>query len=120
MRSKSFAAFALLCAIFTSLAHADEVVFKNGDRLTGTIKSVDGGKLTIDTKVAGVVIVDMGDVQTFSTDAPVQLRLNDKTVMRDKINAQGVAATQPTTGPAQVAAGGKDVPVADIKRIMPK
>src|SRR6478672_7599197 len=101
MRSKSFAAFALLCAIFTSLAHADEVVFKNGDRLTGTIKSVDGGKLTIDTKVAGVVTVDMGDVQTFSTDASVQMKLKDKTVMRDKIESQGAPATQPATMPAQ-------------------
>src|SRR5207248_11666646 len=106
MRPTFLTSLVLAITLLSAPAFADEVVFKNGDRLTGTIKSVDGGKLTIDTKVAGVVTVDMGDVQTFSTDTPVQMKLKDKTVMRDKVGSQGVAATQPATMPAQVAAGG--------------
>ena len=103
-----------------AVVRADEVIFTNGDRLTGTIKSIDGGKLKIDTKVAGVVSVDMKDVQTFSTDTPVQMRLKDKTVLRQPVAAQGAPATQPTTGPAQVAVGERTVPVSDIKRVQAK
>src|SRR5437016_5972143 len=95
-------------------ASADEVIFKNGDRLTGTIKSVSGGKLTIDSKVAGTVSVDLKDVQTFSTDASVQLKLNDKTMLRDKVAATNAPATQPIAGPANVSADGKSIAVTDI------
>ena len=91
------ALIALAIAVMPGLvAHADEVVFKNGDRVTGTIKSTAGGKLTIDTKVAGVITVDLGDVQSFSTDTPVQLKLKDKTVMRDQIKSNQPAPLPPT------------------------
>src|SRR3954468_6905025 len=61
---------ALLCALVTA-AHADEILFNNGDRLTGTSVTADGGKITIKTAVAGEVKVDMKDVKTFTTDAPI-------------------------------------------------
>src|SRR4051794_23439989 len=107
----------LILLLIPSLAAADEVIFKNGDRLTGTIKSVDGKKLKIDTKVAGVVEVKLDDVQTFSTDSAVQTRLNDKTILHDPIASQGAPATQPVTGPAQVNVGSRAVAVSDIKRV---
>jgi putative salt-induced outer membrane protein YdiY len=110
----------LLCAVICLAAPArgDEVIFKNGDRLTGTVKSVDGGKLKIDTKVAGVVTVDMKDVQTFTTDASVQMRMQDNSIVRDKIAANAdIPATQPATQPAAVVANGKAVAVTDIKRL---
>src|SRR4051812_21001255 len=64
-----------------STARGDEVQFNNGDRLTGTIVSADGGKLKIKTKIAGDVTVDMKDVKTFSTDAPVVIKLKDGPVV---------------------------------------
>src|SRR5215216_5596375 len=60
-----------------SAVYADEVLFNNGDRLTGKVVSVDDGKMTIDTKLAGEVKVDMKDVKTFTTDAPVEIRMKD-------------------------------------------
>ncbi|MGH7215285.1 MAG: DUF481 domain-containing protein, partial [Tepidisphaeraceae bacterium] len=56
-------------------AIADEVLFKNGDKLTGKVVDYDGKKVTIDSKVAGKVSVDMKDVQTFTTDEPITIRL---------------------------------------------
>ena len=53
-------------------ASGDEVLFLNGDRLTGKILSATGGKLTIKTEAAGDVTVDMAKVKTFSTDEPVK------------------------------------------------
>jgi putative salt-induced outer membrane protein YdiY len=64
---------------------ADEIVFKNGDHLTGTIKTADGGKLTIDTSVAGTVTVNISDVKTFSTQEPITIKLQDGSIIKDKV-----------------------------------
>jgi hypothetical protein len=62
----------LACALTLSLvvagrAAADEILFLNGDRLSGKIVSADGGKLTIKSETAGEVTVDLAKVKTFST-----------------------------------------------------
>lgn len=119
-RNTTLALFAL--AVMSSPLLGGEVIFKNGDRLTGTVTSADGGKLKIKTAVAGEITVDMKDVQTFSSDEPLQTRLKDKTILRDKISVEpGTAApsTQPDAGPAEVVIDGKTVPLDNIKRINP-
>jgi hypothetical protein len=61
----------LLCiAVFSasSVAMADTVWMKNGDRLTGTIKVFDGGKLMLDTKYGGSIPLDMKEVKTLQSD----------------------------------------------------
>lgn len=68
-------------------ASADTVTFKNGDRLTGVIETVLDGKLTLKTDASGTVVIDMAQVATFSTDAPIKLQLNDGSVVNQKINA---------------------------------
>jgi len=60
---------------------ADTVLFKSGDRLTGTIKEVKDGKMTFTSKVAGAVVLDMEDIQTFSSDDPIEIVLEDGTVV---------------------------------------
>ena len=65
---------------------ADEVRLHNGDRLTGKIQIVEG-KLTVSGSLAGDVTVEMQDVQTFSTDAPVEIRLQDGTVVKQRVLA---------------------------------
>jgi putative salt-induced outer membrane protein YdiY len=122
MRVRALLAFVVgsACAA-VGPALGDEVIFKNGDRLTGRITASDGGKLTIKSDVAGEVKVDLKDVQTFSTDAPVQVRLKDDTLVREPVAASGAPATQPApAGPAQVTLGEKTVAVDDIKRLNPK
>ena len=57
-----------------SPARADEVLFVNGDRLTGAITQAVGGKLTIKSDTVGEVTVDLSKVKTFSTAQPVQLQ----------------------------------------------
>jgi hypothetical protein len=43
-------------AVCTAVVSADEVVLKNGDKLDGTITSLDAGKLTINTAYAGYTL----------------------------------------------------------------
>ena len=83
----------LRVTIFLALAlpaaqiRADEVLFKNGDRLTGTIESIEGSKLTIDSKVGGKTTVDLKDVRTFNTDGPLRLKLADGSVAHQRVAA---------------------------------
>jgi putative salt-induced outer membrane protein YdiY len=105
--------FVLCCA--ASAALADEVRFKNGDRLTGTITESDGGKLKITTKVAGDVMVDMKDVETFSTAGPVDVRLKDGTMVNQRFEAGAAPGT------VTAAAGPRrEIALSDVKLITPK
>jgi putative salt-induced outer membrane protein YdiY len=81
-----FAAIGML-ALFSGLAMADVVVLNNGDKLTGNITGVADGKLTIHTLEAGDVKIDMSQVSTFSTDAPIALQLTDGSTMTTKVDA---------------------------------
>ncbi|HEX8915286.1 MAG TPA: DUF481 domain-containing protein [Humisphaera sp.] len=101
---------------WASPARADEVQFKNGDRLTGTIVTAEGGKLTIKTAVAGKVEVDLKDVKTFATDGPVTLKLKDGTVLTQPVKAGGDGQVQVQGGAVQ----GQAVPLASVKAVNPK
>jgi putative salt-induced outer membrane protein YdiY len=112
MNRQVICAFAGLIALAVSLpARADEVLFKNGDKLTGEILSADGGKLKIKSKVAGEVTVKLDEVSTFTTDKPLQIRLKDNTIVRESIKPG------PTTAPGEVVAESRTIQVDDIKRI---
>jgi hypothetical protein len=65
---------ALALSIGAGVASADEVLFNNGDKLSGKIVKVEGGKITIKSKLVGEVTADMKEVKTFATDQPVELR----------------------------------------------
>jgi putative salt-induced outer membrane protein YdiY len=120
MRMQFVAALSLL--FVTSATFADEIIFKNGDRLTGTITQADGGKLKIKSKVAGDVTVEMKDVQTFTTDQPMQVRLKDNRIIRDQFTGSPGASppVAPATQPAEVVLGQTPLPLTDIKRINAK
>jgi hypothetical protein len=65
-------------------ALADEVIFLNGDRLTGRIVSATGGKLILRTDAAGEITIDLSKVKTFSTDEPIMVKLDDKAPLPTK------------------------------------
>lgn len=104
--------FALLAALAatTAVASADQIVFKNGDKLTGKITTMEGGKMKIATAVAGEVTVDMKDIQTFSTDAPIDIRTADGKQM--KVPAAAAEADQ-------IKAGEEVIAFATIAKINP-
>lgn len=109
----------VVCAVIigmASLAAADEVVFKNGDRLSGKIVKLDGGKLTISTAMAGEVNVNMTDVKTFATDGPIDVHLKDGTVVRQKIVAGEDGRFAIEKGGALQA---QSFPIADVASINP-
>ena len=65
---------------------ADEVIFKNGDRLSGEVIGLADGKLTINSWSAGTVTVEMAKVRTLSTDNPIEIHFRDGTVVRQRVS----------------------------------
>ena len=76
-------AFCLLFCVQS--IHADELIFTNGDRLTGKIDHLLEGKLVFKSDVIGEVSIDVSKIQTFSTDDPVAVHLKDDNVLLQKI-----------------------------------
>lgn len=113
---KTMILLAALLVTGGSWVGADEILFKNGDKLSGEIKSAEGDTLVIATKVAGEVKVKLSEVKTFSTDKPLELHLSDGTVLKQPIvqAEEGKIATAPG-GLVQAQA----IPVEKIKQINP-
>lgn len=83
-RAKSFLSFCLLTTasmVCVRSAMADTVWMDNGDKLTGTILSVDGGTLLLSTTYGGNVSLQMAHVQTLQTTS--NLVVQDKTMQHE-------------------------------------
>ena len=93
-------------ALFSGSAAAqDEVLLKNGDRISGTLIKLDGGKLVLKSPAAGEVTLDWGQVRTLSTAAPVKLVLTDGVTLERRLAAG--------EGESVLAEGG-DLPLAPL------
>jgi len=73
--------------VFAQSSYGDEIHFKNGDRLTGKIVRLVGGKLVITSDVAGEVTVDLSNIQTLSSDEPITVNLKDGTGFEQKLSS---------------------------------
>ena len=93
MKSRAVFLFSLVC-VAASVTWGDQVVLKNGDRVSGSIIKKDGKNLTIKTDQFGVVTTSWDQVESVKADKPVNVVLPDgKTV-------QGTIAT--TNGKVEV------------------
>jgi len=64
------------------LLFADQIVLKNGDRLTGAIEKSDDKSLILKTEYAGEITIDWSAVQDFKADQPLHVGLkNGETVV---------------------------------------
>jgi len=73
----------LLCGLLSAAAHADKktdiVVLKNGDAVTGEIKSLEFGALTYDTDYMGTVSIDWEDIRRVYSKQSLQVEIVDGT-----------------------------------------
>lgn len=97
-------------------ASADEVLFINGDRLTGKIVEAADGKLKVKSDIVGEVIVDLSQVRTFTTDEPIELHVGEGNVLKSKV-AAGPDGSVQAAGGGGVAA--QAVALKDVKKINP-
>ncbi|MCR9278358.1 MAG: DUF481 domain-containing protein [Pseudomonadaceae bacterium] len=76
-------AFAIALAVFmlsTSTSHADTIVMTNGDRASGTVVAVAGGRVAFATELFGTLDVALDDVASLTTDAPVNVKVGGDNV----------------------------------------
>jgi putative salt-induced outer membrane protein YdiY len=97
MRATVFSLTVCLACLSSNL-WADQVVLKNGDRLTGKIVDLVNGKLTLKSDVVGDVTIDLKDIQTFSSETPLTIHLKDGTVLHQPAMAAEPNQFSITTG----------------------
>lgn len=98
---------AAIILIFVSIlstvgpASADEVVFQNGDTITGSFVELEAGTLVFDTGYAGQIEIEADQVRRLTTDAPVVVTLQDGTTRSGDVFLGSVpAAGDPLEGDA--------------------
>ena len=67
----------LLVILLCPLGWADEVLLRNGDRLTGTIMTMEEGVLTLSTPHSGEVNIQWPEIQHLAADKPLKIQLHD-------------------------------------------
>lgn len=85
-----FLSFSLICALFLVTCpsiFADQIILKNGDRLSGKIIKKDGDKIIIETEFAGTVSILWTAVEKIIADEPLNIKLTDGQIIK------GIVAT---------------------------
>jgi hypothetical protein len=83
-------------------ALADQIVLKNGDRLTGSITKSDGKELVIKTDYAGDVTVKFGAIQSITSAGDLNVTLGGKTVVGPvTTNGDNVVVATRAAGPVE-------------------
>jgi putative salt-induced outer membrane protein YdiY len=97
--SKLQALALLFIFLFPVALFADQIVLKNGDRLTGTIEKSDDKELVIKTEFAGEVTVQWPAVQEITSSAPLHITLsNGQTVVGTVTTTDGTLAVATASG----------------------
>jgi putative salt-induced outer membrane protein YdiY len=86
---RRLSALAPLVCLSMSTAFADQVVMKNGDRVTGSIVKKDAKNLTIKTENFGVVTTAWDQVVSITADKPVNIVLQDGKALLGTLTTTG-------------------------------
>ncbi len=113
--SKSFQLAAMAFCAFT--AQADEVILKNGDKISGVILNKSGKMLEIKTDYAEKVVIKWDAVETIASDRPLSITLKDKQELTGLAAAgQGGTMTLKSNGVYDT----QPIPVTEIDEINKK
>src|SRR5580692_2704559 len=101
--SRTLIAFLFLdsLAIFPPLA--DQIVLKNGDRVTGAVVKKDGKDLTVKAEQLGDVTIPWDQVTSIKTDKPVNVVLGDGRTAKATLSTMGAMIEIGATPPISVA-----------------
>lgn len=104
----------LLVAVGSALAAlhpavADEVLMRNGDRLTGQVLRQEGNQLRLKTDYAGTLVIDWSQVREVRLDEPASVLLEDETILDvasvwvdgERVTLHPVPRSQPLTVPVE-------------------
>jgi putative salt-induced outer membrane protein len=113
-RAARIAIGAAVVALLPAAPLADTVVLKNGDRLTGTVNQLAGGKLTVTTTYAGAVTIAWDEVSSVKLDKPLILPVETRAGKHVNIQKTEITAIDRTpTGFVVTSASGPQPVPAD-------
>lgn len=104
----------LTMVCFCSIALADVVTLKNGDRVTGTLVTIKGGNMELKSAILGELTIPMAQIATYSSAKPVAV------VRKGKETVKGTMELLPS-GNLQVKSNGQEQTLApaNVDLIMP-
>jgi len=85
----NFTLCSCLAGLSLSVASADQVVLKNGDRVTGSIIKKDAKTITIKTEHWGVITAPWEQVESVKADAPLNVVLDDGKTVQGTLSTAG-------------------------------
>ena len=103
-RSRTVVLCSLAC-LSVSAAWADQIVMKNGDRVTGSVVKKDGNNLTVKTDQFGAVTLAWDQVASIKTDKPVNVVLADGRKAKATLATTGAMVEIAAQPPINVAPG---------------
>src|SRR6185369_107933 len=98
-----FLSAALLSIFLSTLLLADQIVLRNGDRLTGTIVKSDGKDLVIKTEFAGEVTVQFSAIQQMNSSEPLHVESKEGQAVMGIVKTTDGTLDVQTTDKGQVA-----------------
>jgi putative salt-induced outer membrane protein YdiY len=114
----------LLVGVLFPAAWADQVVLKNGDRVTGSIIKKDGNNLTVETEQLGVIVTPWDQIESFIVEKPLHIVLQDGRALQGSLTVSGDKAeiTTPQTkvnvAPADIAVLRNDEEQKEYERML--
>ena len=105
----------LAAATAAAGAKTDVIAFKNGDRLTGEVKSLDRGKVSFDTDAAGVIKVEWDDIEQLFSKTTFEIALENG----ERLYGAIVETTRPSEIRLQTNSTTLDLPIATVVRMTP-
>ena len=77
-----------LWCVWAMVARADQVVLKNGDRITGTIVKSDGKTMVVKTDWAGELNVEWAAVDAIRSSEPLHLELKNGQIVSGEVSTE--------------------------------
>ncbi|MEO8028782.1 MAG: hypothetical protein ABI823_20035, partial [Bryobacteraceae bacterium] len=101
----------VLALITTATAFADQIVLKNGDRVTGTIVQKADDAVTIKSAFFGTITLPWKEIESIKTETPLNVVLSDGKELK------GNLATSDGKVEITAESGKQVVPSADVKTL---
>jgi putative salt-induced outer membrane protein YdiY len=98
----------ILLTLIVSLAFADQVTMRNGDRLSGSVVKYDGKNLILNSQFAGVVTIPWDAVTAVNSTDPLNVGLKDGQVMVGTVTTLPEGGIQVATRDAGTVSTTKD------------
>lgn len=91
-----------------NMTFADTLVMLNGDRLSGRLDSITGGKAIFETSYAGRILVNTDEIRTLETDESYSIRLTDRTI-------EGYFASQENIQQLRISKGNQRLLLTEVR-----